>query len=105
MSLKAKEKGVSREIGESGGDTGSEDSYPNIPAVGLPQFELSAAFLCGTRRAGALAEKPVQAVILSSSEGSAFEFSSTYRFFVACWLLRMTVPASFSAACKARRYI
>jgi len=47
------------------------------------------------------AGKPVQAVILSSSEGSAFEFSGTYRFFVACWLLRMTFSMSFSAACLA----
>jgi len=46
-------------------------------------------------------EKPIQGVILSSSEGSAFEFSSTYRFFVTCWLLRMTSPMSFSAACLA----
>ena len=41
----------------------------------------------------------VQPVILSSREGSAFEFSSQYRFFVACWLLRMTVLMGFSAAC------
>jgi len=36
-------------------------------------------------KGGALqaAEKLVQAVILSSSEGSGFEFSSDYRFFVA----------------------
>ena len=33
-----------------------------------------------------------------------FVFSSKCRFFVACWLLRMTVPMSFSAASKARRY-
>jgi hypothetical protein len=45
------------------------------------------------------AEKLVQAVILSGSEGSGFEFSSDYRFFVACWLLRMTVLGRFSAAC------
>jgi hypothetical protein len=45
------------------------------------------------------AEKLVQAVILSSSEGSGFEFSSDYRFFVACWLLRMTVLGRFSTAC------
>jgi hypothetical protein len=47
------------------------------------------------------AEKLAQAVILSSSEGSGFEFSGNYRFFVACWLLRMTVLGRFSAACKA----
>jgi hypothetical protein len=54
-------------------------------------------------RAEEAAEKRTQPVILSSSEGSVFEFSSNYRFFVACWLLRMTVPTSFSAACEARR--
>jgi len=37
---------------------------------------------------------------LSSSEGSRSEcFQSNARFFVACWLLRMTVPMSFSSAC------
>jgi hypothetical protein len=30
------------------------------------------------------AEKLTKAVILSSSEGSVFEFSSNYRFFAAC---------------------
>jgi len=55
------------------------------------------------RKGGALqaAEKPVQAVILSSSEGSGFEFSSHYRFFVASWLLRMTVLGRFPVPCKA----
>ena len=56
-------------------------------------------------KGGALqaAEKRINVVILSSSEGSAFEFSSNYRFFVACWLLRMTARTSFSAACLAPR--
>jgi hypothetical protein len=37
--------------------------------------------------------------ILCRAEGSAFEFSSKYRCFVACRLLRMTVLMGFSAAC------
>jgi hypothetical protein len=49
------------------------------------------------------AGKLVQAVILSSSEGSGFEFSSDYRFFVACWLLRMTVLERFSVAWEAAK--
>ena len=94
------------------------------PSPAEPSFKLSGVFLpelvglcrewrglhitreClwqGCRKGGAkhAAEKLVQAVILSSSEGSGFEFSNDYRFFVACWLLRMTVLGRFSAACKA----
>jgi hypothetical protein len=37
---------------------------------------------------------------LYRDEGSAF--SSQYRFFVACWLLRMTVLMGFSASCQPR---
>ena len=41
------------------------------------------------------------AVIQSSSEGSrCAHFQGNARFFVACWLLRMTVSTSFSAACE-----
>ncbi len=53
------------------------------------------------RKGGAkqAAEKGPRAVILSSSEGSCSErFQGDARFFVACWLLRMTVSMSFSAA-------
>ena len=32
-------------------------------------------------------------------------FSSKCRFFVACWLLRMTSGQGFSAASQARRYV
>jgi hypothetical protein len=55
-----------------------------------------------TERVKQAAEKPVLPVILSSREGSAFEFSSNCGFFVACRLLRMTIPIGFSAASKAR---
>jgi hypothetical protein len=48
----------------------------------------------------------VRLVILSlddfyRDEGSAFEFSSKYRFFVACWLLRITVFMPFPHSAKA----
>jgi len=83
-------------------------TFLNVPmSLALRSLQLQAAE--GERRteggrcvfggAKQAAEKLVQAVILSSSEGSGFEFSSDYRFFVACWLLRMTVLGRFSAAC------
>jgi hypothetical protein len=72
-------------------------SDPTIRIASSPDF------LPQLWKGGALqaAEKLVQAVILSRSEGSGFEFSSDYRFFVTCWLLRMTVLGRFSAACLA----
>ncbi len=52
----------------------------------------------GTALALQAAEKGPIAVLLSSSEGSCSEgFQGDARFFVACWLLRMTVSMSFSA--------
>jgi hypothetical protein len=39
---------------------------------------------------------------LYRGEGSAFQFSDKYRFFVACWLLRMTLLMGFSACCQVR---
>jgi hypothetical protein len=74
---------------------------PYVNSIALsPDFSpgLGDAGMVGDSQA---AEILVQAVILSSSEGSGFEFSSDYRLFVACWLLRMTVLGRFSAACKA----
>jgi hypothetical protein len=54
-------------------------------------------------RALEAAEKRRNAVILSSSEGSrSARFQGNARFFVACWLLRMTVQLDFSAAFLAR---
>jgi hypothetical protein len=68
----------------------------------VSSFKPSPDFSQRIGKGGALQtpEKLVQAVILSSSEGSGFEFSSDYRFFVAGWLLRMTVPMGFFAAGK-----
>ena len=44
--------------------------------------------------------KNPNAAILSSSDGSRSAcFQGNARFFVACWLLRMTVQLGFSAAC------
>jgi hypothetical protein len=37
--------------------------------------------------------------VLYRGEGSAFQFSNQCRFYVACWLLRMTVFARFSESC------
>jgi hypothetical protein len=50
--------------------------------------------------------KTSQTVILSSSEGSCPErFQGNARFFVACWLLRMTILRSFFAADRSPPFV
>jgi hypothetical protein len=62
----------------------------------MPTRVRSAVLQGGTCRAKQAAEKRSNAVILSSSEGSRSErFHGNARFFVACWLLRMTAQLVF----------
>jgi hypothetical protein len=69
---------------------------PNSPALGVSILSPDACLL--TSNSQQAADKPVRALILSSSEGSVFEFSSNHRFFAACWLLRMAAFMSFAAS-------